>query len=313
MAANRLTFKATMMQVSVPASSANLGPGFDSFGLALDIRDRYAAAVLDEATIDVDVSGEGADDPSLKLDKNNLVIKAMFKGFEFMGQKPRGIALRTLNATPHGKGLGSSASAIVGGLALSRALVLSGESFMSNDDLIALATEMEGHPDNVSAAVLGGATVAWSEADLQNPGKNIGRAISLPVNESIRTLLCIPQSVLPTSKARKLLPDTVPHHDAAFNAARAALFTQAISTHPELLYAATEDRLHQDYRREGMPHSLALVDKLRAAGVAAVISGAGPTVLVLHTLSGTELEELKASVGSEFSLQELAISQAGIL
>ena len=312
MAANRLTFKATMVQVSVPASSANLGPGFDSFGLALDIRDRYAAAVLDEATIDVDVSGEGADDPTLKLDKNNLVVKAIFKGFEFMGQKPRGIAVRTLNATPHGKGLGSSASAIVGGLALSRALVLSGENFMSNDDLIALATEMEGHPDNVAAAVLGGATVAWSEVDPLHPGKSVGRAISLPVHESIHALLCIPQTVLPTSKARKLLPETVPHADAAMNAARAALFTQAISTRPELLFAATEDRLHQNYRREGMPKSLALVDALRAAGVAAVISGAGPTVLVLHTLAGTELEELKSSIGSEFHLQELAISHLGI-
>lgn len=313
MAANRLTFKATMVQISVPASSANLGPGFDSFGLALDIRDRYAAAVLDDATIDVDVSGEGADDPTLKLDKNNLVVKAMFKGFEFMGQKPRGIALRTLNATPHGKGLGSSASAIVGGLALSRALVLSGETFMSNDDLIALATEMEGHPDNVSAAVLGGATVAWTEDDLRNPGKSIGRALSLPVHESIRALVCIPQSILPTSKARKLLPEVVPHADAALNASRAALFTQAISQHPELLFAATEDRLHQNYRREGMPKSLALVDKLRAAGVAAVISGAGPSVLILHTLQGSELEELKASVGGDFTVQELAISTAGIL
>ena len=313
MATNRLTFKATMVQVSVPASSANLGPGFDSFGLALDIRDRYAAAVLDEATIDVDVSGEGADDPTLKLDKNNLVVKAIFKGFEFMGQKPRGIALRTLNATPHGKGLGSSASAIVGGLALSRSLVLSGENFMTNDDLIALATEMEGHPDNVAAAVLGGATVAWSESDSHHPGKSIGRAISLPVHESIRALLCIPQTVLPTSKARKLLPETVPHADAAINAARAALFTQAISTHPELLFAATEDHLHQNYRREAMPKSLALVDTLRAAGVAAVISGAGPTVLVLHTLAGDGLEQLKSTIGSEFHLQELAISHSGIL
>ena len=313
MAANRLTFKATMVQISVPSSSANLGAGFDSFGLALDIRDRYAAAILDDAVIDVDVSGEGADDPALKLDKNNLVVKAMFKGFEFMGQKPRGIALRTLNATPHGKGLGSSASAIVGGLALSRSLVLSGEQFMSNDEMIALATEMEGHPDNVSAAVLGGATVAWSEDDLRHPGKFIGKALSIPVHESVKALVCIPQTVLPTSKARKLLPESVPHADAAFNASRAALFTQAISTHPELLFTATEDRLHQNYRREGMPKSLALVDKLRGAGVAAVISGAGPTVLMLHTLQGTELEELKKCVGGEFSVQELAISRDGIL
>ncbi len=312
MAANRLTFKATMAQISVPASSANLGPGFDSFGLALNFRDRYAAAVLDDATIDVDVSGEGADDPSLKLDKNNLVIKAMFKGFEFMGQKPRGIALRTLNATPQGRGLGSSASAIVGGLALSRALVHSGEQFMSNDELIALATEMEGHPDNVAAAVLGGATVAWSEPNPLKPSEMVGRAVSIPVHPSIKALICIPQNILSTSKARKLLPESVPHADAVLNASRAALFTQAISLHPHLLFAATEDRLHQEYRREGMPKSLALLDKLRGAGVAAVISGAGPSVLVLHTLGGTELEELKASVGADFQAQDVEISQVGV-
>ena len=111
MAAQRLTFKAQLAQVSVPATSANLGPGFDTFGLALDLRDRYAAQVLDEAIFDVDVTGEGADE--VKRDKNHLVIKSMLRGFEFMGQKPRGLALRALNVTPHGRGLGSSASAIV--------------------------------------------------------------------------------------------------------------------------------------------------------------------------------------------------------
>ena len=126
MSMDRVTFRATMAKVSVPSSSANIGPGFDSLGIALDMRDMYAAQILDDATFDVDVTGEGAED--VKKDKNNLVIKAMMRGFEFMGAKPRGIALRALNVTPHGRGLGSSSSAIVGGLALSRALVLSGEN-----------------------------------------------------------------------------------------------------------------------------------------------------------------------------------------
>src|ERR1700693_3266238 len=147
MAANRLTFKATLAQVSVPATSANLGPGFDTFGIALDLRDRYAAQVLDEAIFDVDVSGEGAEE--VKKDKNNLVIKSMLRGFDFMGQKPRGIALRALNVTPHSRGLGLPASAIVGGLTLARDLVLGGEQYMSSAELMALATELEGHPDNV--------------------------------------------------------------------------------------------------------------------------------------------------------------------
>ena len=116
-----ITFKATMAQISVPASSANIGPGFDFFGLALEIRDRYAAQVLDDEIFDVDVTGEGAD--QVKKDSKNLVIKSMMRGFEHMGAKPRGIALRALNVIPHGRGLGSSASAIVGGLALGGALM----------------------------------------------------------------------------------------------------------------------------------------------------------------------------------------------
>ena len=156
---NRLTFRATVAQVSVPATSANLGSGFDCFGLALDIRDRYAAQILDDQVFDVDVSGEGADE--IKKDGKNLVIKSMMNGFEFMGGKPRGIALRALNVIPQGRGLGSSASAIVGGLALARALVLSGDEYMSDDDLLAIGTEIEGHPDNIAAAIFGGATIAW--------------------------------------------------------------------------------------------------------------------------------------------------------
>ena len=129
-----LTFKATMAQVSVPASSANIGPGFDCFGLALELRDRYAAQVLDDPTFDVDVTGEGADE--VKKDAKNLVIKAMMRGFEHMGSKPRGIALRALNVIPHGRGLGSSAAAIVGGLSLARSLVLTGEQYMNDEDLM---------------------------------------------------------------------------------------------------------------------------------------------------------------------------------
>jgi len=163
-----ITFKATMAQVSVPASSANIGPGFDFFGLALEIRDRYAAQVLDDETFDVDVTGEGAD--QVKKDSKNLVIKSMMRGFEHMGAKPRGIALRALNVIPHGRGLGSSASAIVGGLALARSLVLTGEQYMSDEELITLATELEGHPDNVAAAFYGGATIAWLESKVGKDG-----------------------------------------------------------------------------------------------------------------------------------------------
>jgi len=304
MAANRLTFKATLAQISVPSTSANLGPGFDSLGLALESRDRYAAQILDEAIFDVDVSGEGADE--VKKDKTHLVIRSMLRGFEHMGQKPRGIALRALNVTPHGRGLGSSSSAIVGGLALSRALVHGGESLLSDEDMVALATEIEGHPDNVAAAVLGGATIAWME-------NGVGRAITIPVNEKIQALAFIPTNHLSTSKARKILPDSVPHADAAANVGKAALLVEALSVRPDLLFVATEDRIHQEYRASAMPKSMELVNRLRAAGVAAFISGAGPTVLVLHTASETEISELSAAAGTSFSAQALAISHKGYL
>jgi len=307
MVANRLTFKAQMAQVSVPATSANLGPGFDAFGLALELRDRYAAQVLDEAIFDVDVSGEGADE--VKKDKNHLVIKSMLRGFEFMGQKPRGLALRALNVTPHGKGLGSSASAIVGGLALARELVLGGEQLMSLEEMLLLATELEGHPDNVAAAIHGGATVAWME-DIY--GVKTGRAVSVPVHHDIKAILFIPEHSLATTKARKLLPETIPHRDAVINSAHAALLPIALSTRPDLLLTATEDFLHQSYRREAFPHSMELVDTLRAAGHAATISGAGPSVLVLHTGGEGESAAIKEKSGARFVATELAISRSGV-
>ena len=302
MSTSRLTFKSNLAQISVPATSANLGPGFDCFGLALEMRDRYAAQILDEAIFDVDVSGEGAED--LKKDKTHLVIRSMLRGFEHMGQKPRGIALRALNLTPHSRGLGSSSSAIVGGLALARALVHGGESLLTDDEMIALATDIEGHPDNVAAAVLGGATIAWME-------NGTGRAVKIDVHEKIKALAFIPAAGVSTSKARKLLPETVPHADAAANAGKAALLVHALSRRPDLLLTATEDMIHQRYRSSVMAKSFELVERFRAAGVAAVISGAGPTVLVLHTSSETEVEEMVLAAGSSFAVKHLSISQQG--
>jgi len=302
MSTNRLTFKSNLAQISVPATSANLGPGFDCFGLAVEMRDRYAAQILDEAIFDVDVSGEGADE--LKKDKTHLVIRSMLRGFDHMGQKPRGIALRALNVTPHSRGLGSSSSAIVGGLALARALVHGGESLLSDDEMIALATEIEGHPDNVAAAVLGGATIAWME-------NGAGRAVKIDVHEKIKALAFIPAAGVSTSKARKLLPETVPHADAAANAGKSALLVHALSHRPDLLLTATEDMIHQRYRSSVMAKSFELVERFRAAGVAAVISGAGPTVLVLHTSSETEVEEMVLAAGSSFAVKHLSISPQG--
>ena len=305
-----LTFKATLAQISVPASSANIGPGFDCFGIALELRDRYAAQVLDDETFDVDVTGEGADE--VKKDAKNLVIKSMLRGFEHMGAKPRGIALRALNVIPHGRGLGSSASAIVGGLALARSLVLTGEQYMSDEDLITLATELEGHPDNVAAAFYGGATLAWSESKTSSVGetKNIGRAVSLRVDDRIKALLLVPNNQLATAKARKLLPEIIPHQDAVLNSSRTALLVHALAERPDLLFIATEDLLHQKYRAQAMPKTIALVEKLRGAGLAAVVSGAGPSLMVLYSGAEDEIDQLE-SVAPGFTAMKLAIAKIG--
>ena len=303
---SRLTFRASAYEVQVPASTANIGPGFDAFGMALELRDRYIAQVLDEKTLDVDVAGEGADE--VPRDHKNLVVKAMYQGFDFLGGKPAGVALRCLNNIPHNRGLGSSATAIVGGLALARALVVGAADRMTDEDLLTIATEMEGHPDNVSASIYGGATFAWQ-------GNEFAESIKLPISNRISAVAFIPESELATSKARKMLPESIPHADAVQNSIRTAMLTQALTTRPDLLLQATEDFLHQNYRESAMPKSLALMNKLRAAGVPAFISGAGPAVLALRLDANidneNELIDLARVAGGGFKVEQIEIAQTG--
>jgi len=301
------TFKAQPVQVQVPASSANLGPGFDCLGLALNMHDRYMAQVMDEPGVDIDVTGEGAD--NIPTTDKNLVIKAMHKGFDFLGGRPRGIALRQLNVIPHGRGLGSSAAAIVGGLALARALVLGGNERMSNEDLLNIANEMEGHPDNVSAAIFGGANLAWQESQR---GHVVAQSLNFDVDPRIGALAFVPATEFSTSKARKMLPESIPHNDAVKNSSNVAVLVQALQHRPDLLLGATEDYLHQSYRKEAMPNSFALMTKLRKAGVAAFISGAGPAVMVLHTGGESEAAELERAAGDKFQMIALGISRTGV-
>ena len=300
------TFKANPIQVQVPATSANVGPGFDSIALAFSMHDRYVAQVLDEPGLDIDVTGEGAADVT-RTDKN-LLVKAIYKGFDFLGGRPKGVAVRALNVIPHGRGLGSSASAIIGGLVLARALVLTGTDKMSDEALLNLATEMEGHPDNVAAALFGGATVAWKE--LVN-GKEVARSIQIPVDPRIRAMAFIPSNALATKKARTLLPTSIPFADAQRNSTNTALLMHALTIRPDLLFSATGDFLHQSYRSEAMPASFALMTKLRAAGVAAFISGAGPTVMALHTGNQEESEQLSRAGGARFEGKSLEIAPRG--
>ena len=298
---SRPSFRAAPAKVRVSASSANLGPGFDSLGLALELYDVLAAQVADEKCLEVDVAGEGAEE--LRRDAKNLVVKAMNTAFDHMGGRPRGLRLSCANSIPHSRGLGSSSAAIIGGMALARALVLGGQERLPDEKMLQLATDIEGHPDNVAAALYGGATIAWQ-------GEEGARAVKVSPHPEISAVAFIPNAGISTSKARRLLPDSVPHADAARNAGRAALLVEAIEHHPEFLFDATEDSLHQQYRREAMPRSLSIVTKLRAAGFAAFISGAGPSVLLLHT-SGAN-EGFMELAGSSFQIVHLSIARTGV-
>jgi homoserine kinase len=261
------------VRVVVPATSANLGPGYDALGLALDLHDELTAEVTD-GDLEVTVEGEGAG--TLALDETHLVVRSMWAGFAAMGVTPPGVRLRCRNAIPHARGLGSSSAAIVGGLALARALVADGDRKLPDAELVALAADLEGHPDNVAPAALGGFTIAGREGERWY-------AVRAPVDPRVRVVVFVPPFSLSTELARGLIPETVPHADAAADAGRAALLVAALGGAPEHLLTATRDYLHQSYRRPAMPDSLALVDQLRADGVAAVVSGAGPTVLAFVT------------------------------
>lgn len=263
-------FRPELVTVRVPATSANLGPGFDAFGLALGLHDEVRARVTG-AGLRVGVSGEGADD--VPRDESHLVVQAMRTTFESLGVQAAGLDLACSNAIPHGRGLGSSAAAIVAGVLTARALVCGGRERLSDAEVLALASEIEGHPDNVAACLWGGLTIAWTES---------GTAKALRLTPApLRAVVFVPANPVSTAEVRRLLPDRVPHTDAAANAARAALLVEALRTRTDLLLVATEDRLHQRYRAPAMPESAALVEALRRAGIPAVVSGAGPSVLAL--------------------------------
>ena len=264
---------ATTMTVSVrvPASSANLGPGYDALGLALALHDEVSAEPVDGGRTTVAVHGEGAGD--LPTDEQHLVVRAMRATFHELGQTPPAVALTCHNRIPHARGLGSSSAAIVAGILLGRALAAGGGQ-LTDDGVLQLAARIEGHPDNVAACLLGGVTIAWIAA-------GAARAVRLAPADPVRPTVFVPDQRGLTAAARAALPPTVPHADAAHTAGRAALLVHALTRAPELLLDATEDRLHQDYRAPATPATAALVRRLRRAGVAAVVSGAGPAVLAL--------------------------------
>lgn len=293
------TFVEGPVRVTVPATSANLGPGFDALGLALESRDELTAEVT-TGGIEVDVRGHGADD--VPRDESHLVVRAMRMGFRAMGAEPPGFTLSCKNVIPHTRGMGSSSAAIVGGLVLARAMVAGGQLLLDDDAIFRLAAGLEGHPDNVAPAMYGGFTIAGHDGERWF-------SVNAPVDPRVTTVAYVPTEPVSTKVARGLLPATVPHADAASNAGRAALLVAALAARPECLLTATEDKLHQDYRESAMPESLALVRALRADGFPAVVSGAGPTVLVLTDLAS--VPALLARSPEGWAARHLPIDQQG--
>ena len=271
----------TSVRVRVPASSANLGPGFDSLGLALGLYDEIEACVADDGVV-VEVDGVGAG--RVPCDDTHLVVRAMRTAWNVTGDAPPGLRLRCRNAVPHSRGLGSSAAAAVAGAVA--AVVLAGrDAEAERDTVLQVTAGMEGHADNAAASLLGGFVVAWETCPGDPAGNTASRfhAVRLDAHPGIAPVALVAGTESLTSTTRGLLPDRVPLVDAAFTGSRTALAVLAFTQRPELLMPATEDRLHQGYRRPAYPRSADLVDALRAHGVPAAVSGAGPTVLAFTT------------------------------
>lgn len=259
--------------VSVPATSANLGPGFDSFGLALSLRNTFTAELSDVWSVEVSGEGEGR----LPSGAENRVARAMARVFAEAGHGAAAARVRSENRIPPGAGLGSSAAAVIGGLLLGDALVDAG---LDDDAVLALATGLEGHPDNAAAALHGGFTICWTDG--------VPRCVRVEPAAGLAAVVVGASVPLPTDASRDLLPDTVPHSDAAFGAGRAGLLVAGVALgDPVALAAGLADRIHEPYRLRVVIDLDAVRGALVAAGATgAVLSGAGPTVIGL--VAGTD-------------------------
>jgi homoserine kinase len=288
----------------VAASSANLGPGFDSLGLALSLYDEIEVETT-ESGLSVEVEGEGVG--QVPLDSSHLVVQAIQRGLAAAGVGVTGLRVLCRNDIPHSRGLGSSAAAVVGGIAAANGLVAQSDlDPLTDGELVQLSSEFEGHPDNASAAVLGGAVVSWTEDHGQ---QNRYAAASLRLHPDIHLFPAIPQERSSTAETRILLPDRVSHVDARFNLSRAALLVVALTERPDLLMSATADRLHQPQRAAAMPASAEYLAILRRCCVAAVLSGAGPAVIALTTEPELPAQALEFAAANGFSVREMSVGE----
>ncbi|WP_026531304.1 homoserine kinase [Haematomicrobium sanguinis] len=288
---------------SVPASAANLGPGFDSLGLALELRDEVRVETVAPGDATVTVTGEGAD--TVDLDQNHLIIRLIGEILATRGYAAPTLSLEAKNSIPHARGLGSSAAAVSAAVVLASVLLPEDER-LSIPEIFAFATTIEGHPDNVAAALSGGLTVSWALAP------KMSSFTIAPVAKTLRAVVCVPSFPQSTASARAVIPETVPHEDAVANSARTALMMLAVDSNPMLLMDATEDFLHQEYRSGILYDSLELMTQLRDLDLAAVISGAGPTVLVLTHEEGPGIVEQVSQVVDEVADDSWRVLDLGI-
>ncbi|MGZ5297050.1 MAG: homoserine kinase [Actinomycetota bacterium] len=273
----------------VPATSANLGPGFDCFGLALDLWNEVR--VDTDAEPGVTWEGEGADE--LATDGTDMVSKAMLHAARMGGGILPGFALHGANRIPLERGLGSSAAACVAGISLVDRILGLG---LEPEDVLDLAIEIEGHPDNAAAAIAGGFTLAFGDG-----------VIRLDPHPDLRPVAFVPDIRLPTGEARAALPELVSFRDAVHNAGHAAATVVALTSEPGLLTQTLGDRLHQQARLNLVPSVSVVFDQLRAADVPVCVSGAGPTLLAF------ELESVSLpDPGEGWQILRLAVSGAGV-
>lgn len=297
----------------MPATTANLGSGFDSAGLALSLYDDVVAQVVDEPGFSIDVHGEGQE--AVPRDHRHLVARAMQRTFDVLDVNPLGVALVCANRIPQSRGLGSSAAATCAGILLATELVPGAQAVLSPSDMVALGAEIEGHPDNVAACFGGGFTLVWQQANGQDQA-TIVASRSWAALPAVAVLVFVPALLSSTKKARTLLPTQVPFSAAIANLARSALLVEAFTKEPGLLLSATEDFLHQSYRAELMPKSYEALMKLRQAGVPAAISGAGPSVVAFtaNPMAGSfehTVESLSELVGPKFEAFLLSVDPQG--
>jgi homoserine kinase len=289
----------------VSASSANLGPGFDSVGLALSLCDEVVVQTTDSGLVVVVVEGEGAD--QVPLGPEHLVVRAIERGLQAADVGASGMVVRCRNAIPHSRGLGSSAAAVVSGLAAANGLIAQVDSTpLTEAQLIQLSSEFEGHPDNAAAAVLGGAVVSWVDRTGSPPEYS---AVALDLHPDIRLFCAIPEARSLTAETRILLPAQVSHDDARFNVSRAALLVVALTKRPDLLMAATEDLLHQPQRAPAMPASAEYLRLLRRLNESATLSGAGPSLIVLSTHEQLPADALDYGAAHGFTITEMAAGE----